>query len=246
MSQAPPNRRLTSPWAASKIKAPRRLLPCLPRFGMAYLPARFSPPRSFAYLSTLFFSWALSALAGAPPESKVDHPSPDGKLAIRIQRSPEVVMALAAIELVTQPEGELVARLAGPDDNIEEIAAAWSPDSQRLALYRGMTSGGSTELWQREKSGKFKVLELPIIELPISAEMEKPGNEWINDYVKPLTWEAPDRLLLSSTGRLCYEMGSDKERTVDYEYQTTIHLDAQGKATIGEIKKVSKEPRPSY
>ena len=149
------------------------------------------------------------------------------------------------VAIVNAAGTKVVQVLAEAKDGVEDITAAWAPDSRRLAFYRGGMSGGTTEVWNLLDNGSFNPQQLPEVALPIAKDMADPANEWINDYVRPEKWLSNDELVLKMTGRISYATGKPTEKVYDYEYTASIILD-RGEATVTNLKEVKKTQVPRY
>lgn len=197
-------------------------------------------------LLALLFGCALAAVAEAQEDVSVStsDPSPDGSYALRSKRGPEM-LSYDEVAIVTQPGGRVAQALVTAQDAVEDIAAAWAPDSRRLAFYRGGMSGGHTEILNLRDDGSFAIQPLPEVTLPIAKDMADPANEWINDYIRPGQWLSNDKLALKMTGRVSYATGKPTEKVYDYEYEAIVILD-RGEATVSSLKEIKKTQVPRY
>jgi hypothetical protein len=168
----------------------------------------------------------------------VDWPSPDGRFAIRkvfddarVTENSKVVKA----ELIEKVTGEGLADLTGDDIGTgfdREGDVMWAPDSNRFAYFSGAKLGGEAQTVVFQKTGaKFSRMELQEAQLPGRAKhAELKGADVIWRFVKPLSWEKPDVLVLLHHEYFEGKHGDRSIRSVGRTYDITHDL-TKGTAT---------------
>jgi hypothetical protein len=143
--------------------------------------------------------------AGAEPLDRARHKSPDGRFAIRydVGEDTEIVGQLDSseikgIRLVAVSSGKTVATLLPEEDtgnNFGGIKLVWSADSQWCAFYYAEPRVGYLRVFHRVGT-KF-------VEAPSAGRLHVSPERWLgheadvrNEYLMPVRWLAPGRLLL--------------------------------------------------
>jgi hypothetical protein len=174
-------------------------------------------------LSVVWLCMCTSVSAG----DEIKFRSPNGKFAMRLAGDISEIIDLKAGKTVLELE-EVSGSWA------KDSKLLWSPDSKYFAHFSADRRGGSTTIYRQKGDTEFEQVPLP--EFP-DCEKTNVGKEF-ETSLEPRRWLNATTLLVLA--REAWSNEDDPNQTGECERTITISFDANGNASIQNIKKAKK------